>query len=233
MSEFPYLREVYNSCENQHNPYDFTPNSCGYFNDNYSLNDLNFEPQNFQNDDQASNLENSISSLLEIATQQNQMINKLCNSYLCDNSNQSFQNNQNLDSLLNSNDFEYNPCQFNFEIQNEFQNQDENVIHFSNNFGNGNNLDNNTNEKIGYQQIQNENFQINNHEFDFVDQMENDNGDLLLEKYKKIRENHNQISTCEESNNNLPFIKIDNSCFNESKSKIFKLIITNLTLLSK
>ena len=125
MSEFPQLREVYNSCENQYNPYDFTPNSCGYFNDNYSLNDLNFEPQNFQNDDQASNLENSISSLLEIATQQNQEINEWCNSYLCDNSSQNFQNNQNLNSLHNSNDFEYNPCQFNFELQNKFQNQDE------------------------------------------------------------------------------------------------------------
>ena len=79
------------------------------------------------------------------------MINELFNSYLCDNSNQSFQNNQNLNSLQNSNYFECNPCQFNFELQNEFQNQDENVIQFSNNFGNGNSFNNDTIENFGYQ----------------------------------------------------------------------------------
>ena len=88
-------------------------------------------------------------------------------------------------------------------------------------------------ETFGCQQIQNENFQNNNHEFDFVDQMEKDNGDLLLEKYQTFRENHNQISTCEESNNNLLFIEIDNSCSQQDKSKIFKLIITNLIFLNK
>ena len=93
------------------------------------------------------------------------MINELCNSYLFDNSNQCFQNNQNLNSLQNSNDFEYNPCQFNFEHQNEFQN--ENVIHFSNNFGNGNNLDYDTSENFCSQQIQIENPQANNYKLDF------------------------------------------------------------------
>ena len=87
-----------------------------------------------------------------------------------------------MNSLQNSNDFECNPCQFNFELQNEFQNQEENVNIFSNNFGNGNSFNNDMIETFGCQQIQNENFQINNHEFDFVDQMEKDNGDLLLEK---------------------------------------------------
>ena len=70
-------------------------------------------------------------------------------------------------------------------------------------FGSGNSFNKDTIENFGYQQIQNESFQINNHEFDFVDQMKKDNGDLLFEKYKTFRENHNQISTCEESNNNL------------------------------
>lgn len=42
--------------------------------------------------------------------------------------------------------------------------------------------------------------------------MEIDYGDLLLERYKKIRENHNQISTCKEWNNNPSFIEIDDSC---------------------
>lgn len=126
MSEFPHLCEFYNSCENQYNLYDFTLNSYGCFNDNYSLNNSNFEQQSFQNDDQPSNLENSILSLLEISTQQNQMINDLCNSYLGDNSSQNFQNNQNLNSLQNSNDFEHNLCHFNLELENEFQTQNEN-----------------------------------------------------------------------------------------------------------
>ena len=78
-------------------------------------------------------------------------------------------------------------------------------------------------EYFGYQQIQNENFQINNHEFDFVDEMEKDNEDLLLEKYKTYRENHNQISTCEESNNNLPFIEIDNSCSQQVQIENFQV----------
>ena len=154
MSLFPYSHEFYDSCENQYNPYSFTSNSYGYFNDNYYINNLNFEQQSFQNDDQPSNLEKSISSLLEISTQQNQMINDLCNSYLGNDSNQSFQNNQNLNSLQNSNDLEYKPCQFNFELQNEFQNQNENVIHFSNNFGNGNNLAYDMSEIFCSQQIQ-------------------------------------------------------------------------------
>ena len=96
MSHFLYSLQFYNSCENQYNPYDFTPNSCGYFNDNYSLNDSNFGQQTFQNDEQPSNLENSILSLLELSSQQNQSINDLCNSYLCISSSQ---NNQNLNSL--------------------------------------------------------------------------------------------------------------------------------------
>ena len=124
MSEFPfpYSLEFYNSCENQYNPDDLTPNSNGYFDNNHCIIDSNFERQSFQNDDQPSNLENSISSLLELSTQQNQEINEWCNSYLCYNSNQGFQNNQNLNSLQNSNDFEYNSCQFNFDLQNELQN---------------------------------------------------------------------------------------------------------------
>ena len=186
MSEFPYSHEYYDSCENQYNPYNFTPNYYGYFNNNYCLNDSNFEPQNFQNDDQPSNLENKISALLEISTQQNQMINDLCSSYLCNDSRPSFQSDQNLNSLLNSNDFECNACQYNFKLQNEFQNG--NVNHFSNNFGNGNNLDYDASEKFCSQQIQIENSQFNNHEFDLVEKMEKDSEDLLIETYKKLRE---------------------------------------------
>ena len=140
------------------------------------------------------------------------MINELCNSYFCDNSNQSFQNNQNLNSLQNSNDFECNPCQFNFELQNEFQNQNENMIHFSNNFGNGNNLDYDAIEKICPQQIQIENSQVNNYKLDFVEQMNevyDDHTDLLFETYMKQREQQNQISTCDESSDNPPFTQID------------------------
>ena len=194
MSEFPFSYSIEFNYENQYNPYEFTPNSYGYFNNNFCVNNSNFEQQNFQNNDQPSTLENSIemiSSLLELSTRQNQEINDLCNSYLCNNSSQGFQN---LNSIQNSNDFDCNPCQLNFEFQNEFQNQDENVNQFSNNFGNGNSFNNDTIENLDYQQIQNENFQINNHEFDFVDEMEKDNGDLLLEKYKTYRENHNRIS---------------------------------------
>lgn len=65
MSEFPHSLEFYNSCENQYNPYDFTPNSCGYFNDNFCTNNSNLEQQNFQNDDQPSNLKNTISLYLK------------------------------------------------------------------------------------------------------------------------------------------------------------------------
>ena len=43
---------------------------------------------------------------------------------------------ENLNSLQNSNDFECNPCQFNFKLQNEFQTQHENGNNFSNEFGN-------------------------------------------------------------------------------------------------
>ena len=103
MSEFPfpYSLEFYNSCENQYNPYAFILNSYEYFNKNYFSNDLDFAPQSFQSNEQPSNLENCISSLLEISTQQNQEINEMCNSYSCNNSNQSFQNNQDLNSLQN------------------------------------------------------------------------------------------------------------------------------------
>lgn len=64
------------------------------------------------------------------------MINGLYNSYFCNNSSQRFQN---LNSIPNSNDFDYNPCQFNFELQN-VKTQYENGNNFSNEFGNGNNL---------------------------------------------------------------------------------------------
>jgi len=42
MLEFLYSHEFYNSYENQYNPFDFTSNSYGNFNDNYCTNDSNF-----------------------------------------------------------------------------------------------------------------------------------------------------------------------------------------------
>ena len=119
MSNFSYPHEFYDSCENQFHPYNFTSNSYGYFNDNYCSNDSIFASETFQHNEQPSTLENSIQtieSLLEISTQQNQMLNNLCNSYLLNNSSQGFQNNQNFNSLQNSIDFDYNPCQINFEL---------------------------------------------------------------------------------------------------------------------
>ena len=80
MSNFSYSYEFYNSCENQFNPYNFTSNSYGYFNDNYCSNDSNFAPQTFQVNEQPSTLESSIETieyLLEISSQQNQMLNNL------------------------------------------------------------------------------------------------------------------------------------------------------------
>jgi len=78
--------------------------------------------------------------LLDLSTQQNQKINDFCNSYLCNNSSQRFQNNQNFNSLQTSDDFDYNLGQYNFELQNKFQNQNGNVNHFLNEFSNGNNF---------------------------------------------------------------------------------------------
>ena len=77
MSKFPFSYSLEFNCENQYNPYEFTPNSYRYFNNKFCVNNSNFEQQNFQNDDQPSNLKNNISSLLEISTQQNQMISVL------------------------------------------------------------------------------------------------------------------------------------------------------------
>ena len=135
MSQFPYSYGFYDSCENQYNPYNFTPNTYGYFNNNYCTNNLDFTPPtfqnfqdnpvctppNFQNDDQPSTLQTHVESLLEMSIQQNKEINELCKLYMCNNSSESFQNNQNSISHPNSNDSDYNTCQFNFELQNEFQ----------------------------------------------------------------------------------------------------------------
>ena len=200
MSEFPFSYSLEFNCENQYNPYEFTPNSYGYFN-NFCVNNSNFEQQNFQNDDQRSTLENRIemiSSLLELSTRKNQEINDLCNSYLCNNSSRGFQN---LNSIQNSNDYDYNPCQFNFELQNEFQTQHENGNNFSNEFGNGNNLNHVTSENFCSQQIQIENSQFNNYKLDFVEKMNeiyDDHTNSLFETYMKQHEKQNQIPTCDE-----------------------------------
>ena len=44
-----------------------------------------------------------------------------------------------------------------------------------------------------------------------------------MKKYKTFHENHNQISTCEESNNNLPFVEIDNSCSQQVQIENFQV----------
>ena len=50
------------------------------------------------------------------------------------------------------NDFDYNPCQNNFEFQNDFQNQNGNINHSFNNFDNGNNFNNGGSENFYSQQ---------------------------------------------------------------------------------
>ena len=135
MSQFSYPHEFYNSCENQYNPYNFTPNTYGYFNNNYCTSNLDYTPPtfqnfqdnpvctppNFQNDDQPSTLETRVESLLEMSIQQNEEINELCNLYMCNNSSESFQNNQNSISPQNSNDSDYNLCQFNLNSKKNFK----------------------------------------------------------------------------------------------------------------
>jgi len=93
MAGFPYSNEFYNSYENQYNPFenqynqfDFTSNSYGYFNDNYCINESNWAPQAFQNNDELTALEKQAKSIFESSIQQNQMLTELCNSYKCGNS---------------------------------------------------------------------------------------------------------------------------------------------------
>jgi len=89
MVEYP--NEFYNSYENQYNSFDFTPNSYGYFNDNYCINDSSYAPQNFQNNDKPTVLDKQLESLLESSIPQNKNQTKLCNSYKCNNSSKEFQ----------------------------------------------------------------------------------------------------------------------------------------------
>ena len=138
-----------------------------------------------------------------MSTQQNQEINELCNLYMCNNSSESFQNNQNSISPPNSNDFDYNPCQFNFELQNEFQIRNGNVNHFSNDFGNGNNFNCGASENLCSQQFQHETSRVNNYKFDFVEQTNE------IDDYLKFREKQNQIQMCDDSNKNPRLPTID------------------------
>jgi len=98
MAGFPYSNEFYNSYENQYNPFenqynqfDFTTYSYGYFNDNYCINESNWAPQAFQNNDEPTALEKQAKSLLETSIQQNQKLRELCNLYKCNNSSNEFQ----------------------------------------------------------------------------------------------------------------------------------------------
>ena len=131
MSKFSFSNEFYNSCDNQFNPYNFTPNSYGYSNNNYCTNNSGFAQQNFQNENRPLTLEEKLDLMLE---QVKTFVD------LRNNSSRGFQYNQNMNSLQNSNGFDYNPYQFNFQFQNESQIQNENVNHFSNDFGYGNNF---------------------------------------------------------------------------------------------
>jgi len=67
MAEFPYSNEFYNSYENQYNLYknefDFTSNSYGYFIDNYCIYVSSYAPQNFQDNDENTALDEQLESL--------------------------------------------------------------------------------------------------------------------------------------------------------------------------
>jgi len=91
MAGFPFPNEFYNSYENQYNSFDFTPNSYGYFHDNYCINDSSYTPQILQKNDEPTALEKQVESILESSIQQNQMLTELCNSYKCGNSSNEFQ----------------------------------------------------------------------------------------------------------------------------------------------
>jgi len=91
---------------------------CNSYKCNNSSQEFQTAPQNFQNNNHPSALEKQMKSLLKLSIQQNQRITDLYNSYVCSNSSQGLQNNQNCNLLQNSNHFDYNPCQHNFELQN-------------------------------------------------------------------------------------------------------------------
>lgn len=143
MNGFSYLHEFHNGCDNQYNPYDFTLNSYGYYNNNLYMSNTydpisynsNFAPQNLH--------KNKGPTVLESILKNREYVLK---------------NNPNSYSLQILND--YNPCQNNFEFQNGFQNQNGNINHSFNNFDNGNNFNNGGSENFYSQQSvfpQNEN----------------------------------------------------------------------------
>jgi len=93
MAGFPYSNEFYNSYENPYNPFenkynsfDFTSSSYEYFNDNYCINESNWTPQNFQNNDEPTALDKQVESLLESSIHKNQKLSELCNLCKCNNS---------------------------------------------------------------------------------------------------------------------------------------------------
>jgi len=138
---------------------------CNSYKCNNSGKEFQIPPQKFQN--QHSTFETRIKSLLEPITQQKN-IDLYC-TFTSENSSQGFQFNQNSDLSQNCQHVDYNLCQNNFEFQNDFQNQNENVDHFLNNFDNGNSFNNNAFDNFCSQHFQNENSQIQNPGFDLTE----------------------------------------------------------------
>jgi len=163
---------------------------------NNSSKEFQIPSQNFQN--QHSTFETRMKSLLEPITKQKN-IDLYC-TFTSDNSSQGFQFNQNSVSIQNFQHFDL--CQNNFE----FQNQNENVNHFLNNFDNGNSFNNDAFDNFCSPQFQIENSQINNPGFNLT-KREYEN--FFLGTLNKVRNKQNKIQICDEPRNNPPFTEID------------------------
>jgi len=166
--------------------------------------------------------------LLKPITKQNQMNIDLYSTFTSDNSSQGLQINQNSDSIKNCH---HNPCQNNFELQNESQNQNGNVNHFLNNFDNENSLNDDAFDNFCSQQYQIENSQINNHGFKLTEQ---ECKNFLLGTLNKVRDKQNQIQIWDESRNNPSFTNIDDfqitnfEIENNNLNKVVKNIVIEL-----
>jgi len=166
---------------------------CNSYKCNNSSKEFQIPSQN-----QHSTFETRMKSLLEPITQQKNT--DLYCTFTSDNSSQGFQFNQNSVSIQNCQHFDL--CQNNFE----FQNENENVNHFLNNFDNGNSYNNNAFDNFCSQQFQIENSQINNSGFDLT---EREYENFLLRTLNKVHDKQNQIQIFDEPRNNPPFTEID------------------------
>jgi len=190
---------------------------CNLYKCNNSSNEFQIPSQNFQSQDQHSTFETRIKSLLEPITQQKNI--DLDCTFTSDNSSQGFQFNQNGVSSQNCQHFDLR--QNNFEFQNKFQIQNENVNHFLNNFNNGNSFNNGAFDNFCSQHFQNENSHFQNPGFDLT---EREYENFLLRTLNKVRNQQNQIQICDEPRNNPPLTEIDDFQITTLKLKIIILI---------